>query len=370
MRPTRADGGVSSRRCGSWRRRAARNIPHAAGRRRRDRLQRPLIPPTPAARAGSAQPARVPHPRAHRDVVPRRSIGLVILIIPPALDAAVLAQPARVPGAGAYLGEDPRRRIALPIVIHPPANSLTTLAHSAGMRRPGAHLRENPLRSVSPPKAAAPPAGNLARRSQPASVQIPRANRAESPLRRLRLPIVEHAAPETLCPPALDRAAHLAHRTSKMPAHGNIAERAARRVRVSAPASDPAILPPDCAVVPFAGADCAVAAFGDFEQICVSVAPATNPAGDVQRASVIAPSIECDVAVRRSRRSGLGKSQNTKQQRSERQGDQEEFMPLPPDRASAAAPRQARRATVRKPAMCVTPQTLHQRNPSAIPARD
>ena len=277
----------------------------------------------------------MPYPSADCEVETRRWVGLVVLIISPALDAAVLPQTARVPRAGAHLSESARRRMALPIVVHPPADDLTILAHSTGMRRPRAHLRKGSLWRVSAPKAAAPPTRNLARHPQPAGMQIPRANRAELPLRRLRLPIVEHAPPKTPGPPAFDRAVVLPHRAGEMPAHRNIPERAVRRVRIPTPADNPAIPPPNRAVVPLPRTDGAVASFRNLQQLRRPATPAVDPPGDVQRASVITPSIKRDVAVRRSRRSSLGKSQKSKQQRADRKPDQEEFMPPPPPIAQA-----------------------------------
>ena len=272
----------------------------------------------------------MPHPRTHREIAPRRSVGLVILIIPPALHHPRLPQPARMPSPRAHLSESTQRRVALPIVIHPPANGLTTHTHRAGMRSPRAHLRENPLRSISAPKAATPPTGNLSRSTQSAGMQIPRANRAEFSLRRLRLPIVKHIPPKATGSPALDRAVALTHRAGKMPACGNIAERAVRRVRIPTPASDPTILPPNRAVVPLSGADRRVTSLRNLKQLRSPFPPTVNAPGDVQRASVVAPGVKRDVAAHRSRRSSPGKSQNTKQQRSDRQPDQEGFMPPPP----------------------------------------
>ena len=266
-----------------------------------------------------------------------------------------------MPSPRAHLRKDARRRIALPIVVHPPADGLATLPHSAGMRRPRTYLHKDSLRRISPPKAPPPPTGNLPRRPQSAGMQIPRADRAELPLRRLRLPIVEHVPPKTAGPPALDRAVALAHRAGEMPAHGNIAERARRRVRIPTPAGDPAVCLADRAVVPFPGADRRVPPLRNLKQLRVSAAPAVDAAGDVQSAGVVASCVERDVAVCRSGRGGLRESQEREQQRADRQPDQEGFTPPPPDRVSAAAARQARWATVRKSAMCVTPATLHQR---------
>ena len=55
-----------------------------------------------------------------------------------------------------------------------------------------------------------------------------------------------------------------------------------------------------------------------------------NAPGAVQGAGVIPPGIKRDVAVGRSGRSSLGESQSGEQQRADRKGDQEEFMPPPP----------------------------------------
>ena len=278
MEAARADGRVRSRRSRcrrrGWRGRTwrcaalatARDIHHdAGGRRRRDRFQRQIIAPAPAARAGRAQRARMPRSCTDCEVEPRRSVGLVILIVPPALNCAVFTQPARVPRARAHLREHARRRLTLSIVIHPPALHRATLPHPAGMRRPRAHLREDSLGRISPPKAAAPPASELARRPQSASVQVTGTNRSEFTLRWIRLSVIEDAAAEVASSPALDRAVALAHRAGEVPAGGDIGERAVRRVRVSAPAGDPAVLPSNRAVVPFPGADRTVAAFGDLK---------------------------------------------------------------------------------------------------------
>ena len=82
--------------------------------------------------------------------------------------------------------------------------------------------------------------------------------------------------------------------------------------------------------MPLSRADRRVAPLRNLKQLRCPIAPTVDPPGDVQRASVIAPSIKRDVAVGRSGRSGFGQSQNTKQQRGDRQPDQEEFMPPPP----------------------------------------
>ena len=155
-----------------------------------------------------------------------------------------------------------------------------------------------------------------------------------------------------------------------MPTRRNVNERAVRRVRISAPTGDSAVLLADRAVVPFPGADRRVAPLRNLKQLCRSAAPAVDSAGDVQSAGVIAAGVERDVAVWRGGGGGLGESQESEQQRGDREGDQEGFMPPPPpDRASAAAVRRAWRGTVRKPAMCVTLATLHQRPTSVIPAQ-
>ena len=284
----------------------------------------------------------MPHPRAHREVEPRRRVGLVVLIVAPALDAAVRPQTARVPSPRAHLSKDARRRIALSIIVHPPARDRATLAHRARMRRPRAHLRKDSLRRSSPPKAAAPPTGNLPRFPQPASMQIPRANRAESPLRRLRLSVIEHAAPKTPGPPARDRAATLAHRAGEMPAHSNIPERAVRRVRISTPADNPAILPPNRAVVPLPRADSRVAPLRNLKQLRLPTAPAMNATGDVEGASVVAPSIKRDVAVHRSvRGQSVGDAESQKREQQRRKRPVRGLPPPPP--AGARAPPRGRR---------------------------
>ena len=303
----------------------------------------------------------MPSPRAHREIASRRRVALIMGVIPPALNAAVLAQPARVPSPRADLRKNARRRVALPVVVHAPADSLTTLAHGAGMRRPRAHLRENALGSVSTPEAAASPASNLARRSQPAGMQIPCADRAELPLWRIRLSVVEHIPPKTAGTPALDRAAHLAHRTGKVPAHRHIHERAVRRVRIPTPADNPAIPPPNRAAVPLPRANRRVAPLRNFKQLRRPIPPAVNPPVVAQRASVIAPGIKRDIAANRRGGESVGnaKSQKREQQRGKR--PEERFTPPPPDRVRAAATRRACKATAKEPAIRVTPATLHQR---------
>ena len=94
--------------------------------------------------------------------------------------------------------------------------------------------------------------------------------------------------------------------------------------------------------MPLPRANRRVAPLRSLQQLPRPTAPAVDPPGDMQRASVITPSINRDIAARRSRRSSPGKSQNTKQQRNQGKPDQEGFTPPPPDRASAATPRQAR----------------------------
>ena len=82
--------------------------------------------------------------------------------------------------------------------------------------------------------------------------------------------------------------------------------------------------------MPFSGADVGVASFGDLKEIRWSAAPTVDPPVVAQRASVIAPGIKRDKAVGRSGCSGLGEGQGGEQQRGDREGDQEEFMPPPP----------------------------------------
>ena len=82
--------------------------------------------------------------------------------------------------------------------------------------------------------------------------------------------------------------------------------------------------------MPFAGADGAVAAFGDLKEVCWSAAPAVDSTGGVQGAGVVASCVQGDVAVCRGGCGGLGEGQGGEQQRGDREGDQEEFMPPPP----------------------------------------
>ena len=164
---------------------------------------------------------------------------------------------------------------------------------------------------------------------QSAGVQIAGADGGEFAIGRLDLSIVEDAAAEVVGAPALDLTA-LSHRAGEMPAHGNINERAVRRVRVPAPASDPAVLLPNRAVVPFPGADIAVAPPRNLKQLRRPTAPTVNATSDVQRAGVIASGIKRDVAARRGGSGGLGEGQGGEQQRGDRNGDQEGFTPPPP----------------------------------------
>ena len=142
--------------------------------------------------------------------------------------------------------------------------------------------------------------------------------------------VVEDAAAEARGAPAFDCVVGLADGAGEVPAGGDIAERAARRVRVPAPAGDAVVFLADGAVVPVAGADGAVAAFGDLKEICRPAAPAVDSAGAVQGAGVIAASVQRDVAVGRGGRGGLGEGQEGEEQRADRKPDQEEFMPPPP----------------------------------------
>ena len=198
------------------------------------------------------------------------------------------------------------------------------------MRRPRAHLREDPLRRVGAPKTSAPPAGDLARRLQPTSMQIARANGAELTFRRVRLPKVEHTAPEVAGAPALDRAVVLAHATGELPTHRHINERAVRRVRVCAPTDDRPTPLPNGAVVPRPCADVGVAAFGDVAQLSGVAAPATDYAIITERALVLAPRIKRQIAASGAGRSGLRDGQERNQQRDDRKPDQEGFTPPPP----------------------------------------
>ena len=160
-------------------------------------------------------------------------------------------------------------------------------------------------------------------------MEVAGADGAEFALWRIRLAVVEDAASEVRGSPALDLAT-FADSAGEVPACGDVDERTVGRVRVSAPAGDAVVVLANRAVVPFAGADRRVAAFGDFEEICWSAAPAVDAAGAVEGAGVVAPGVERDVAVGRSGRGGLGKGQSGEQQSGDRQGDQEEFMPPSP----------------------------------------
>ena len=146
-----------------------------------------------------------------------------------------------------------------------------------------------------------------------------------------------------------------------MPTGGDVAERAWWRVRVSAPAGDSAVFLANCAAVPFAGADGGVAAFGGFEQVCWSAAPAVDSAGAVEGAGVVAAGVKGDVAVGggvRSEGVGDAESQECEQQRGKR--PEERFTPPPPDRVSAAAARRAWWGVVGRLAVWFTVFTLHQ----------
>ena len=191
-------------------------------------------------------------------------------------------------------------------------------------------------------------------------MQVAGADGGELAVRWICLAVVEHAAAEVGGSPALELAC-LADSASEVPAGGDVGERASGRVRVSAPAGDSAVFLADCAVVPFAGADGGVAAFGGLKEIRWSAAPAVDSASDVQGAGVIAAGVEGDVAVCRGGGGGLGEGQGGEQQCGDRQGDQEEFMPPPPDRVSAAAARRAWWAVVGRSDACFTLITLHQR---------
>ena len=174
--------------------------------------------------------------------------------------------------------------------------------------------------------------------------------------------VVEDAAAEAAGSPAFELAARLVDGAGEMPAGGDVSERAIGRVRVSAPASDAVVFLADGAVVPVAGAEGGVAAFGDIEEIRWSAAPAVDSAGDVEGAGVVSAGVEGDVAVGWGEGGGLGEGQG-----GDRKGDQEGFTPPPPDRVSATAARQARRTALWRLAACLTPVTLHQRPTSVIP---
>ena len=167
-------------------------------------------------------------------------------------------------------------------------------------------------------------------------MQIARADCAELAVGRVHLSVIKDAAPETAGAPALDRTVVLTHRAGEMPARRNIHERAVRRVRVPTPANNPAIHPPNRAVVPLPRADIAVAPLRNLKQLRRPTAPAVDAAGDVQGAGVVAASVQRDVAICGSGRGGLCEGQGGKQQSGDRKPDQEGFMPPPPDRASAA----------------------------------
>ena len=161
-------------------------------------------------------------------------------------------------------------------------------------------------------------------------MQIAGADGAELAFGRFDLSVVEDAASEAVGSPAFELAARLVDGAGEMPARGNIYERAVGRVRVSAPAGDSVVFLADGAVVPFAGAEGAVLAFGDLKEIRRSAAPAVDSAGDVQGAGVISAGVEGDVAVGWGGGGGLGEGQSGEEQGGDRQGDQEEFMPPPP----------------------------------------
>ena len=75
---------------------------------------------------------------------------------------------------------------------------------------------------------------------------------------------------------------------------------------------------------------------------------------------MLAARIKRQIAASGAGRSGLGEGQSGEQERGDREGDQEEFMPPPPDRVSTAAARQARWAVVGRLVVWFTVVTLHQ----------
>ena len=172
----------------------------------------------------------------------------------------------------------------------------------------GADLREDSLGGVSASEAGAAPAGDFACCAQSAGVEVAGADGCELALWGIRLAVVEDTAAEAGGAPASELAV-LSDCASEVPAGGDVGERAFGRVRVSAPTGDSVVLLADGAVVPVAGANRRVVAFGDFEQVRWSVAPAVDAAADVQGAGVVASCVEGDVAVGWSGRGGLGEGQ-------------------------------------------------------------
>ena len=75
---------------------------------------------------------------------------------------------------------------------------------------------------------------------------------------------------------------------------------------------------------------------------------------------MLATGVEREVAAGGGGRGGLGEGQGGEQERGDREGDREEFIPPPPDRVSAAAARRARWAAVGRLAVWFTVVTLHQ----------
>ena len=83
---------------------------------------------------------------------------------------------------------------------------------------------------------------------------------------------------------------------------------------------------------------------------------------------MLAAGVEREVAAGRAGGGGLGEGQGGEQERGDREGDREEFIPPPPDRVSAAAARRARWAVVGRLAVWFTVVTLHQRRAFVIAA--
>ena len=82
--------------------------------------------------------------------------------------------------------------------------------------------------------------------------------------------------------------------------------------------------------MPRAGADVAVAAFGDLAQRGGVAAPAADYAVIAEGALVLATGVQREVAAGGSGGGGLGKGEGGEQERGDREGDQERFMPPPP----------------------------------------
>ena len=82
--------------------------------------------------------------------------------------------------------------------------------------------------------------------------------------------------------------------------------------------------------MPCAGADVAVAAFGDVAELSRVAAPAADYAVGAESALVFAAGVEGEMAAGGGGGGGLGEGQCGEQERGDREGDQERFTPPPP----------------------------------------